>query len=109
MSKRFAKGAAVVVLSVALGLLAMRLLRPSEANNANHPEGVLMICTSCSQTWTLTLRQISDHHVAHYGEPLPCPACGKQQGVAAQRDAVTGAPVSERQVAPHTTTSPTPR
>ena len=49
------------------------------ANNADFPNGTWWICENpaCKNEFSMTTTQISDWHVKHYGEPMPCPKCGE--------------------------------
>jgi hypothetical protein len=80
-------GVIAVVVVVALAVYAM--WRP--ANNANFPEGTDWICTNqaCKTTFKLTMKQLGEHHKAHYGEPVPCPKCG-QRAIRADKCAFCG-------------------
>lgn len=66
-------GLAAVV--VVIGIVAWRW---RGANNENFPEGTWWVCSSreCGNEFNLSMRQLSEHHQAHYGEPVPCPKCG---------------------------------
>jgi hypothetical protein len=61
-------------------------------NNANFPDGTFWICDNpqCGEQFTLTMKQLDEHHAKHYGEPLPCPKCGKTHVSRAMVDAATG-------------------
>lgn len=89
-----------IVIVVAGGLGAAYFMRGGP-NNANHPEGVMMICGACGHTWPVTMKQISDHHVAHYGEPLTCPKCAAAAGVAAGKEPGFSNWVKQNELDPH--------
>lgn len=59
-------------------------LRPSH-NDANFPQGTWWLCKSCGAAFPMTMKQLSDHNQQHYGEPIPCPKCGKTDTVRAQK------------------------
>jgi len=77
--------ALVVVAVVAVAGAAAWMWRP--ANNDNFPDGTFWICKNpqCKGEFGLTMKQLSDHHVQHYGQPIPCPKCGKSDTIAAER------------------------
>src|SRR5215471_13009636 len=66
----------IVAVVVATGVGAW-MWRP--ANNDNFPDGTYWICSepTCKTEFSLTMTQLSDHHEKHYGQPVPCPKCGK--------------------------------
>jgi hypothetical protein len=47
------------------------------ANTPNAPEGTWRVCTNktCGHTFNMSIKEISEHHEKHYGEPIPCPKC----------------------------------
>lgn len=70
---------------VLVGAAYYFLWRPS--NNQNFPEGTLWICQNegCKAEFTMTMSELGEHYKNHYGEPVPCPKCGKAQTVRAER------------------------
>lgn len=48
-------------------------------NNANFPDGKIYVCDddACNHVFNMSMTELSEHHKAHYGEPIPCPKCGK--------------------------------
>lgn len=56
-------------------------------NNDNFPEGVDYICLnqSCAHTWNLSMKELGEHHEAHYGQPVPCPKCGESKTFRAEK------------------------
>jgi hypothetical protein len=74
--KRIYVGAAAVAVVLAVGGW---LLWGGGANNENFPEGTLWMCTNpaCGNTFTLTMKQLGEHHKAHFGQLPPCPKCGR--------------------------------
>ena len=81
---------AVAVLVVFTGLVAYFTFRTDPTTSAA-PEGTWWLCTnqSCGNTFNLSLKELADHHKAHYGEPVPCPKC-KQSTVRAAKCAKCG-------------------
>jgi endogenous inhibitor of DNA gyrase (YacG/DUF329 family) len=69
-------GIIVGVVAVAIVIWAMW----TPANNANFPQGTDWLCLnkSCANHFNLTIKQVSDHHKAHYGQPMKCPKCGNE-------------------------------
>jgi predicted RNA-binding Zn-ribbon protein involved in translation (DUF1610 family) len=47
----------------------------SNPNSADVPDGTYWVCKN-GHHFNLSLKQLSDHHKAHYGEPIACPTCG---------------------------------
>ncbi len=49
------------------------------ANNANFPEGTPWMCQnpSCKTEFHLTMKQLSEHYKANYGEQPKCPKCSQ--------------------------------
>jgi hypothetical protein len=68
-----------VVIGVALvgAVVVWAMWRP--ANNPNFPQGTDWLCTNqaCQNHFKLTMKELGDHHKAHYGQRPKCPKCGK--------------------------------
>jgi len=71
-------------------------------NSASFPDGTYWMCSdpACGHEFKLTIKELSEHHEAHYGDPVPCAKCDKPAGRAdlckhcdkyfrVQRDSVT--------------------
>jgi hypothetical protein len=65
-------GAAGVVVLL-LGGLLWTTLRPA-ANTPDVPHGTHWTCDQ-GHVFSLSVRQLSDHHANHFGEPVPCAKC----------------------------------
>jgi len=64
--------------------LAVRHAIGRGENSPDHPGGIPYVCGKCGKGFVLTTRQLAAHHKAHWGQPVPCPACGAaepQQGI----------------------------
>lgn len=74
-------------LALAAGTVWMtwRDAHPYGDNDANNPHGIFRACQACGRTFTVTVKELAAHNKAHWGEPLPCPACGSSQVVKAVR------------------------
>jgi len=59
------------------------------SNNPNFPEGLAYLCPN-GHEFHLTVSQLNDFYLKHYGEPLPCPVCGATPAQRAERDPQTG-------------------
>ncbi len=82
MKNRLLIGASIAAILVAIVYVA-RAWHPE--NNANHPEGMQYICQDCGEAWTTSMKELGEHHKAHFGQPLPCPKCGKTKTVPAEK------------------------
>lgn len=71
----------VLVVGYAYWALVLR----SNPNSADVPDGTHWICKTNGHHFDLTLRQLSDHYKAHFGEPVPCPKCGATDTIRANR------------------------
>jgi DNA-directed RNA polymerase subunit RPC12/RpoP len=82
--ERLITAGVVLVLLAVVGTFAWNW-RP--ANNANRPDGVYYLCANqkCGHEWNMTMRELSDHHEEHYGQPVPCPKCGETKTVRAEK------------------------
>jgi hypothetical protein len=51
------------------------------------PEGTWWVCMnpSCGHTFNLSLKELANHHKAHYGEPVPCPKCKQGQTIRGEK------------------------
>ena len=76
---------AAVAIAVVIAVVGWRLWGRG-ANNENFPEGTLWQCTTpaCGNAFTLTMKQLGEHHKKHFGQLPACPKCGKES-VGAQR------------------------
>ena len=75
---KFAKKEAILAaVVVALCGLAVFVWSRQSATSQNFPEGTWWVCTNkdCKHEFNLSVKQLSEHHKAHYGEPIPCPKC----------------------------------
>jgi ribosomal protein L40E len=72
----------VLILAVAFGVWAM--VRPS-SNTADAPSGLFFICKKCDNHFNKSMKEISDHQKAHFGEQIPCPKCGDKNTIRANR------------------------
>ncbi|HEX2971121.1 MAG TPA: hypothetical protein VHP11_02240 [Tepidisphaeraceae bacterium] len=47
------------------------------ANNDDFPEGTFWLCANpkCQTSFTLTIKELGQHHEKHYGQPPFCPKC----------------------------------
>ena len=70
--------AAVIVVVVGGVLAFMAFRRP--ANNANFPEGTHWLCgdPKCATHYTLSVKELGEHHRKNFGKRPPCPKCGKE-------------------------------
>ena len=52
----------------------------SPANNENFPEGTDWLCLNkaCGNHFKMSIREVAEHHKAHYGQPMKCPKCGQE-------------------------------
>jgi predicted RNA-binding Zn-ribbon protein involved in translation (DUF1610 family) len=75
-------GAGILVALVCAYSVWAFLLR-SNPNSADVPDGTFWICTTKGHHFNLSLKQLSDHHAKHYGEPVPCPTCGDTKTIRA--------------------------
>jgi hypothetical protein len=83
MSRNLIIAAAALV--VFTGLVAYFTFRTDPSTSAA-PEGTWWVCVnqSCGNTFNLSLKELADHHRAHYGEPVPCPKC-KQPAIRGEK------------------------
>jgi hypothetical protein len=67
----------IVAAAVGVAVLVWAMWRPE--NNANFPEGTDWVCTNktCGNHFKLTMKELGEHHKAHYGQLPKCPKCGK--------------------------------
>src|SRR5438128_402489 len=54
-------------------------------NSDDFPDGTFWICNANGHHFNLSLKELSDHHAKHYGEPIPCPKCGSTDTIRAYR------------------------
>src|SRR5690242_11413223 len=80
---------AVVVLVLCVGLGVWAMVRPSP-NTPDTPDGLPYLCRSCKTGFVRTMKQVSDHQLAHYGEPMYCPKCNSKETERANKCAKCG-------------------
>lgn len=103
---------ALVVLSgVGIWLILTGSSGPSSKygdNDVDSPHGMHFLCTnkSCGHGFTLTVKQVSEHHKdkATYGKPVKCPECKADANSANRCKAC-----EIYYPAPHNSTAPCPR
>jgi ribosomal protein L32 len=71
---------AIAIVAVVAVVVVGWLFFWSPANNDNFPQGTLWLCTnqSCGNSFTLTMKELSDHQLKHYGQLPKCPKCGHE-------------------------------
>lgn len=76
--------AVVVLVVLAVGYGAWKW-RP--ANNENYPDGTFWICQNpaCKNEFVMTVRDVAKFQETHYGQPVMCPKCKKQDTIGAER------------------------
>jgi hypothetical protein len=80
----------IILLTAALlvvAAVALAAWRWRPANNDNFPDGTFWICRNpqCHAEFVLSMKQLGEHHRQHYGQPVPCPQCGKTDTTRAER------------------------
>jgi hypothetical protein len=78
-------GAGVLVIATAAVVLIAWNRRP--ANNDNFPDGTFWMCMNpkCKAEFTLTIKELGEHHQKHYGQQPTCPKCQGNDTIRAQR------------------------
>jgi hypothetical protein len=71
--------------ALAVGYAYWVLVLRRNPNSDDVPDGTHWICKTNGHHFDLTLSQLSDHHRAHYGEPVPCPKCNSTDTIRANR------------------------
>ena len=66
----------IVLLAVVAGFTVFHATREA-SNNANVPNGTEWRCLNpeCGKVFRMSVKELGDHHAAHWGEPVPCPVC----------------------------------
>jgi len=82
LKQKLVYGAGILV-ALILGYSLWANLHHS-SNSADFPDGTYWICKN-GHHFNLSLKQLSDHHAQHYGEPIPCPTCGSTETVRAMK------------------------
>lgn len=74
------RAAVALIVGVMVLTFAGWYLFSGSPNNADNPNGTSWLCQNnvCKNEFILTVKQLSDHHKAHYGQPPACPKCGKE-------------------------------
>ncbi|MDB5321795.1 MAG: hypothetical protein JWN40_3426 [Phycisphaerales bacterium] len=88
LKRKLAIGAGAVLVLLLCYSVWANLVR-SNPNSADVPDGTFWICKN-GHHFNLSLKQLSDHHHNHYGEPIPCPTCGDTKTIKAVRCAKCG-------------------
>jgi hypothetical protein len=73
------------VAAAVLGYGYWRMVLRPNPNSADIPDGTFWICNSCNDHFNLSVKELSDHHRDHYGEPVACPKCKATNTVRANR------------------------
>ena len=47
-----------------------------ETADADHPDGIAYYCPQCKKGFVVSNSDYRAHQKEHWGEPIPCPACG---------------------------------
>jgi len=81
--------AALIVVILAIGAVVWAMVRPSQ-NTPDVPNGLGFICKKCNNTFTKSMKELSDWQIEHRGEQVPCPKCKSQDVISAYRCAKCG-------------------
>jgi len=69
--------AAVAAGAVGLGVWTVVDLAGGGKSAADETKGTAYLCGDCKKGFLLTRKQLAEHHEAHWGQPVPCPHCGR--------------------------------
>jgi hypothetical protein len=78
MSENAKKILVVLIAAVLLGGYVWWYYRPA-SGSGGFPNGIVWICQNkeCGNTFRMTEKEMAAHYQKHYGQPVPCPKCGK--------------------------------
>ena len=76
MLERFKQFVVPVALVLAIGA-GVSIVWQTRSSNPTFGRLIYYRCDA-GHDFSMTVQQVSDHHLAHYGQPIPCPICGSK-------------------------------